>query len=59
MVSDRSRRDAQRGLELRANYCVLVSDKPRSRSELFAATVLDFLRRLDDAPASTWQLANA
>lgn len=32
---------------------------PNTRPELFAATVLDFLRRLDDIPSDTWRLTNA
>lgn len=32
---------------------------PTSRPELFAATVLDFLRRLDELPPAAWQLMNA
>jgi pimeloyl-ACP methyl ester carboxylesterase len=32
---------------------------PNSRPALFAATVLDFLSRLDEAPPEVWQLGNA
>ena len=32
---------------------------PTSRPELFAATVLDFLRRLDEVPPEAWKLMNA
>ncbi len=32
---------------------------PTSRPDLFAATVLDFLRRLDEVPPEAWKLMNA